>query len=124
MVQASGGVREAGQDRVTRDVGIHVSVAREKTPPTSRCGGSRPRTGFCERFNRTVKEEFFSVAFRKTLYASIDQLQADLDAYLAFYNRDRAHRGYRTQGRTPYQAFLDGRAALVDGSGEEVNSAA
>jgi hypothetical protein len=26
--------------------------------------------GFCERFHRTVKEEFFQVAFRKTLYES------------------------------------------------------
>jgi hypothetical protein len=24
------------------------------------------------------------------------------------YNCERAHRGYRTQGRTPYQAFLEG----------------
>jgi hypothetical protein len=86
--------------------------------------GSPQTNGFCERFNRTVKEEFFSVAFRKTLYASIDQLQADLDTYLDFYNRKRAHRGYRTQGRTPYQAFLDGKAAAAEGSGEEVNSAA
>jgi transposase len=64
--------------------------------------------GFCERFHRTVKEEFFQVAFRKTLYESLDQLQADLDRYLEFYNRERAHQGYRTQGRTPYQAFVDG----------------
>jgi transposase InsO family protein len=64
--------------------------------------------GFCERFHRTVKEEFFQVAFRKTLYESLDQLQTDLDRYLEFYNRERAHQGYRTQGRTPYQAFLDG----------------
>jgi hypothetical protein len=35
-------------------------------------------------------------------------LQSDLDRYLEFYNRGRAHQGYRTQGRTPYQAFLEG----------------
>ncbi len=64
--------------------------------------------GFCARFHRTVKEEFFSVAFRKTLYESVEQLQTDLDKYLDFYNRERAHQGYRTKGRTPYQAFLDG----------------
>ena len=68
-----------------------------------------PQTnGFCERFHRTVKEEFFSSAFRHTLYESVAQLQQDLDRYLEFYNRERAHRGYRTQGRTPYQAFLEG----------------
>ncbi len=64
--------------------------------------------GFCERFHRTLKEEFFAVAFRKTFYESVDQLQADLDRYVEFYNRERAHQGYRTQGRTPYQAFLEG----------------
>ena len=68
-----------------------------------------PQTnGICERFHRTLKEEFFLVAFRKTLYESVAQLQNDLDRYLEFYNRERAHRGYRTQGRTPYQAFLEG----------------
>jgi len=68
-----------------------------------------PQTnGFCERFHRTVKEEFFSSAFRQTLYQSVAQLQQDLDRYLDFYNRERAHRGYRTQGRTPYQTFLEG----------------
>jgi transposase InsO family protein len=64
--------------------------------------------GFCERFHRTLKEEFFSVAFRQTLYESLEQLQTDLDRYLEFYNRERAHQGYRTRGRTPYQAFLEG----------------
>lgn len=68
-----------------------------------------PQTnGFCERFHRTVKEEFFSSAFRNQLYESVAQLQQDLDRYLEFYNRERAHRGYRTQGRTPHLAFLEG----------------
>jgi hypothetical protein len=55
---------------------------------------------------------FFAVAFRKTTYGSVAQLQPDLDRYLEFYNRERPHQGYRTQGRTPYQAFLDSVAAL------------
>ncbi|MBI4446454.1 MAG: IS481 family transposase, partial [Acidobacteria bacterium] len=37
-----------------------------------------------------------------------EQRQADLDRYVEVYNRERARQGYRTQGRTPYQAFLDG----------------
>ena len=64
------------------------------------------------RSSRTVKEEFFSVAFRRTFYESMEQLQADLDNYIEFYNRERSHQGYRTKGRTPYQAFLDGAAAV------------
>ena len=74
--------------------------------------GSPQTNGFCERFHRTLKEEFFAVAFRKTEYESLDQLQADLDRYLDFYNRERAHQGYRTKGRTPYQAFVDGVAEM------------
>jgi len=70
--------------------------------------GSPETNGFCERFHRTVKEEFYSVAFRKTFYESPDQWQQDLDRYVEFYNRERAHQGYRTRGRTPCQAFLDG----------------
>jgi len=68
-----------------------------------------PKTnGFCERFNRTLKEEFFSVAYRKTLYESVQQLQDDLDRWLDFYNEQRSHQGYRTKGRTPAQAFAEG----------------
>mgnify|MGYP001206585819 CR=1 FL=1 len=74
--------------------------------------GSPETNGFCERFHRTVKEEFFAVGFRRTLYESVDQLQADLDRYLEFYNRERAHQGYRTKGRTPFQTFVDGVAAM------------
>ena len=70
--------------------------------------GSPETNGFCERFHRTVKEEFYAVAFRRTLYESLEQLQHDLDAYVAFYNRERAHHGYRTQGRTPFQTFSEG----------------
>ena len=70
--------------------------------------GSPETNGFCERFHRTVKEEFYAVAFRKTFYESLEQLQRDLDQYLAFYNRERAHQGYRTQGRTPLEAWAEG----------------
>ena len=33
----------------------------------------------CERFHRTVLDEFYRVAFRKKIYRTIDQLQSDLD---------------------------------------------
>jgi hypothetical protein len=52
------------------------------------------------------------VAFRKTFYESLDQLQRDLDHYVQFYNRERAHQGHRTQGRTPYEAFSGGIEAM------------
>lgn len=44
---------------------------------------SSPETnGFCERFHRTLKEEFFAVAFRKNFHESLEQLQVDMDEYL------------------------------------------
>lgn len=70
--------------------------------------GSPETKGFCEHFHRTVKEESYAVAFRKTFYESLEQLQRDLDEYLAFYNRECAHQGYRTQGRTLFQTFSEG----------------
>src|SRR3712207_8057181 len=47
-----------------------------------------PRTnGFVERFNGTVLEEFFRPAMHQKLFESVAALQADLDAWLAHYNR-------------------------------------
>jgi len=63
--------------------------------------------GFVERFHRTLKDEFFAKAFREKWYNSIEELQKDLDDYLVKYNERRPHDGYRTQGRTPLQAFRD-----------------
>jgi transposase InsO family protein len=69
-----------------------------------------PRTnGFVERFHRTVLDEFFREAFRKKFYATVDELQADLDAWLKHYNYERPHRGYRNLGRKPYETFSKGK---------------
>ena len=40
-----------------------------------------PDNGICERFHKTVLNEFYRVAFRKKVYSSIDELQADLDVW-------------------------------------------
>jgi transposase InsO family protein len=67
-----------------------------------------PQTnGICERFHRTILNEFYRVAFRKKLYASIEELQTDLDAWLAEYNLERTHQGRWCYGKTPMQTFLD-----------------
>ena len=36
----------------------------------------------CERFHKTVLNEFYRIAFRKKLYASIADLQNDLDVWV------------------------------------------
>jgi hypothetical protein len=46
----------------------------------SRIKTKSPQTkGICERFYKTVLDEFHRVAFRKKLYASIEDLPKDLD---------------------------------------------
>ena len=65
-----------------------------------------PQTNGCtERLNQIIQEEFYSVAFRKTLYKSIDQMQTDLDVFMAYYNNERTNQGKRCQGRTPKQTW-------------------
>lgn len=72
---------------------------------------ARPRTnGFVERFNRTVLDEFFREAFRTTFYASVDELQVDLDRWFQHYNYERPHRGYRNLGRRPIETVEMGKA--------------
>jgi transposase InsO family protein len=70
-----------------------------------------PQTnGICERFHKTVLNEFYRVAFRKKLYTSLDALQADLDAWLREYNEARPHQGRWCYGKTPMQTFVDSLA--------------
>jgi len=74
----------------------------------SRTRTKRPQTnGICERFHKTVLDEFYRVAFRKKIYRGIDELQADLDSWIAEYNHHRSHQGRWCFGKTPMQTFLD-----------------
>jgi len=54
-----------------------------------------------------VLNEFYRVAFRKRLYRALEELQADLDAWLRAYNEARPHQGRWCYGKTPWQTFLD-----------------
>lgn len=67
-----------------------------------------PRTnGFVERMNRTLLDECFRVEGRKTWYVTTAEIQRDLDRFLAYYNVQRSHQGYRLRGRTPAQALRE-----------------
>ena len=67
-----------------------------------------PQTnGFVERFHFTVQQEFFQVALRQRFYASPEDLQPDLDAWLTHYNTERPHRGYRNRGKRPMDTVND-----------------
>ena len=70
-----------------------------------------PQTnGICERFHKTVLNEFYRVAFRKKVYRSIDELQVDIDMWISEYNETRPHQGRWCFGKTPMQTFLDARS--------------
>ncbi len=78
-------------------LGIKHKTTKVKHPWTN---------GYAERFIQTLYQEFFRVALRRKRYTAIEELQADLDDYLYFYNWERSHQGRRTKGRTPAQAFF------------------
>ena len=68
---------------------------------------SRQATEFVMRFHKTVLDDFYRIAFRKRIYATIEQLQGDLDAWMSEYNQARPHQGRWCYGKTPMQTFLD-----------------
>lgn len=68
-----------------------------------------PQTnGICERFHKTILNEFYQIAFRKKIFKSIEELQADLDIWMQEYNERRTHQGKMCNGRTPMETFIDG----------------
>ena len=77
----------------------------------------RPQSnGIVERLHRTLLDEHFRIVGRTKFYEGLDEMQVDFDEYLNTYNQDRAHQGRNMNGRTPYQAFIDG---LIVGGEEE-----
>ena len=65
-----------------------------------------PQTnGICERFHKTVLNEFYSVVFRKKYYNSKEELQIDLDNWMNYYNHERTHQGAYCFGDTPMNCF-------------------
>ena len=74
-----------------------------------------PQTnGICERFHKTILNEFYQVAFRKKIYRSVEELQIDLDEWISYYNNDRTHQGKMCCGRTPMETFIDGKEVWND----------
>ena len=74
----------------------------------SRTKTKHPQTnGICERFNKTLLNEFYRVAFRKRVYDTVEVLQGDLDAFITLYNTQRPHQGRWCYGKTPMETFLD-----------------
>ena len=69
-----------------------------------------PQTnGICERFHKTILQEFYQVTLRKKIYSNLEELQKDLDEWLEYYNNDRTHQGKMCCGRTPIATLIDGK---------------
>jgi transposase InsO family protein len=74
----------------------------------TRTKARHPQTnGICERFHKTMLNEFYRVAFRKKVYRTLDELQEDVDTWLSEYNEQRPHSGKYCFGKTPMQTFID-----------------
>lgn len=84
---------------------IDHSKTKARSPQTN---------GICERFHRTMKQEFYDITFRKKIYSSLEELQQDADKWLKEYNELRPHSGRYCYGKTPWQTFLDSKPLALE----------
>jgi transposase InsO family protein len=84
---------------------IDHSKTKARSPQTN---------GICERFHKTIQDEFYAVAFRKKIYHSLEEIQEDVDKWIEEYNTERTHSGKYCFGKTPYQTFMDSKKLADD----------
>jgi transposase InsO family protein len=82
-------------------------LAIENIDHTKTKARSPQTNGICERFHKTILQEFYQIAFRKKIYKTLEELQADVDLWIQQYNEQRPHSGKYCFGKTPMQTFLD-----------------
>ena len=82
--------------------GIEHTKTRAASPQTN---------GICERFHKTILQEFYQITFRRKLYLTLEELQHDLDEWIDYYNHRRTHQGKMCCGRTPMQTMIEGKEA-------------
>jgi transposase InsO family protein len=81
----------------------------------SRTKVRHPQTnGICERFHKTIKDECYSIAFRKKIYHSLEELQSDVDQWVSAYNHQRPHSGRYCYGKTPMQTWRESKKLALD----------
>ncbi|MDI6822176.1 MAG: IS481 family transposase [Actinomycetota bacterium] len=87
-------------EKALRKYGIRHSYTKLKHPWTN---------GYAESFHKTLLNDFYQLAFRKKIYTSLEELQKDLDEFLHHYNFKRTHQGWKLNGKTPAEKFLNGK---------------
>lgn len=91
----------------THDYQLYLGINNIEHTKTK---AASPQTnGICERFHKTILQEFYQVALRRKLYLSLAELQTDLDGWLDYYNTHRTHQGKMCCGRTPMQTMIAGK---------------
>lgn len=80
--------------------GIEHTKTKARHPQTN---------GICERFHKTILQEFYQVIFRKQVFTTLEELQNELDSWISWYNNERTHQGKMCLGRTPIQTFMDAK---------------
>lgn len=61
--------------------------------------------GYCERFQRTLYEEFYQRIFRIRFFKNLDELTQALNEYLVYYNFQRVHFGVIKTGAIPIEVL-------------------
>ena len=85
-------------------VDTYSKIAFAKLYTTKTKAMSPQTNGICERFHKTIFNEFYQVTFRKNLYSTMEELQKDLDDWIDFYNNGRTHHVKMCCGRTPIES--------------------
>jgi len=81
----------------------------------TRTKAKHPQTnGICERFHRTIQDEFYSIVFRKRIFSTLDELQTELDDWINWYNHERTHEGKYCFGKTPWQTFMESKHLAIE----------
>jgi transposase InsO family protein len=76
----------------------------------TRTKARHPQTnGICERFHRTIQDEFYAIIFRKRIFNTLAELQTELDEWIQWYNHERTHEGKYCFGKTPWQTFMESK---------------
>jgi transposase InsO family protein len=91
-------------NRETHEYALYLDI--ENIEHTRTKTKSPQTNGICERFHQTIQNEFYASAFRRKLYHSLEQLQEDVDTWVAEYNNERTHSGKYCYGK-PMQTFIE-----------------
>ncbi|MEM1321597.1 MAG: IS481 family transposase [Bacteroidota bacterium] len=90
---------------------IDHTKTKAKSPQTN---------GICERFHRTIQNEFYAIMFRKKVFRSIQELQEELDIWIEWYNKERTHSGKHCNGKTPWATFIQSKHLALEKQVDEL----